>query len=873
MSTAHVLSAPPRRLADAGIDPSTLFEAIVHHARSAVAVWESFPAGARSRLVYLNPTYTALTGYAADELLGTELGLPLGPESPPDLRHRITASLRAGDVHEDRITLLTKEGEPLWVEAVWYRIPTWDQSNAAEPFCVIGTYRDLVELQVEECRAAESLRRREEWAQALVRRGSDLILLTDACGTITWASPNSAEVIGMHPEQLLGTSCLDLVVRDDLGRAADAFAREAGGNPDSTPSLVLRVVHADGSPRWLSVSAVNMLDNEAVASIVISGHDVTEQRRADELLSDETSILKAIARGAALNEVLASVASMVERNLRDSCCSVGVIDGDGVARHRAAPSLAPRLVSLLDASTPDCELGRSVRSGEQVFRAVDADARWGPMGEELAHEGLHACWVWPVVASGSDELLGLLAVFVADDRAPATSELPLLARAQHLAAIAIDRARFEAQLEYQAVHDSLTGLPNRTLLLDRIQQAVTACRRTGQQAAVLFVDVDRFKVINDSLGHAAGDCLLQQVAERFRLALPPGDTIGRFGGDEFVVLGYVDGEDQAVALAELLASSLDRPFDVAGSEVVATCSIGIALADPSRDPEALVRDADAAMYRAKDEGRNRYALFEEHLHRRMVRRLELERDLRCALASDALELHYQPCVRLADGHVTGVEALVRWQRPGRGLVGAAQLVPVAEETGLIVPIGAWVLQEACRQAAAWIDDGFDLTISVNLSARQVADPGLVETVARTLQRTGLAPERLCLEVTESALAGDADNAVVVLGALKLLGVRLAIDDFGTGYATLDYVRRFSMADELKIDKTFVDGLSDLTVPDAAIVSAAIVLANALDFDTVAEGVENPEQLMVLRSLGCQRAQGYLFAKPVPPAEVVSYFTR
>jgi EAL domain-containing protein (putative c-di-GMP-specific phosphodiesterase class I) len=251
----------------------------------------------------------------------------------------------------------------------------------------------------------------------------------------------------------------------------------------------------------------------------------------------------------------------------------------------------------------------------------------------------------------------------------------------------------------------------------------------------------------------------------------------------------------------------------------------------------------------------------------MLSRLQLEHALHQGLARDELRVAYQPIVRLADGRIVGVEALVRWERPGHGLVGAVDFVPVAEETGLIVAMGAWVLRAACEQIVAWDAVVDPLNLSVNLSARQLADPSLVATVERTLAETGLAPSRLCLEVTESALASDADTAVVALAALKELGVRLAIDDFGTGYATLDYVRRFSMADELKIDRSFVAGLSDIHVPDAAIVSASIVLANALGFDTVAEGVESPEQLAVLRRLGCQYAQGYWFSRPVPADEL------
>jgi EAL domain-containing protein (putative c-di-GMP-specific phosphodiesterase class I) len=314
------------------------------------------------------------------------------------------------------------------------------------------------------------------------------------------------------------------------------------------------------------------------------------------------------------------------------------------------------------------------------------------------------------------------------------------------------------------------------------------------------------------------------------------------------------------------------PVEVAGERVRVTASIGVAVTGPDPDdlgPDALVRNADAAMHRAKDAGGARVCLFEEILHDEVVRRYDLEQGLRAALDDGELAVLYQPRVRLADGRLTGVEALLRWDRPGRGRLGADELVPVAEETGVIVPIGAWVLGVACEQAIAWDADPatFGLEVSVNLSARQLGDPDLVAMVAGTLAHTGVAPGRLCLEVTESALAEDTDQALAALTALAGLGVRLAIDDFGTGYATLDYVRRFSMAHELKIDRSFVAGVADLHSADAAIVSAAIVLADALGFDVVAEGVETAEQLTTLRRLGCGSAQGYYFGVPMDPGSI------
>ncbi|HET8630943.1 MAG TPA: EAL domain-containing protein, partial [Thermomicrobiales bacterium] len=428
-----------------------------------------------------------------------------------------------------------------------------------------------------------------------------------------------------------------------------------------------------------------------------------------------------------------------------------------------------------------------------------------------------------------------------------------------------ERRALEAQLAHQANHDALTGLPNRALFLDRLAQALRhARRRPGYRFAVLYLDLDRFKTINDSLGHAAGDALLAAMARRLEGCLRAGDTVARLGGDEFaVLLDDLEGGAVATEVAERLIAASQQPFVLAGHEVYTAASVGVVLGpDAYRQTEEVLRDADTAMYRAKAAGKGRHAVFAPAMHAHALAILQLEHDLRRALAQEEFRLHYQPIVALATGRLRGFEALVRWQHPARGLVSPGAFIPVAEETGLIVPLGWWVLEAACRQARAWQGAYPDapLTMSVNLSARQLTQPDLVERVARALAASGLPGARLRLELTESAIMENAVVAAGVLARLRELGVQLAVDDFGTGYSSLAYLKRFPL-DTLKVDKAFVDGLG--TDPnDTAIVRAIVSLAHTLGLEVTAEGVETAEQIAQLRALGCGLAQGYHFGQPL-----------
>ena len=439
-----------------------------------------------------------------------------------------------------------------------------------------------------------------------------------------------------------------------------------------------------------------------------------------------------------------------------------------------------------------------------------------------------------------------------------------------------ERRRVEEQLEHRALHDPLTELPNRALFRDRLSQATARTERTASSAAVFFIDVDRFKTINDSLGHQVGDEVLVAVGHLLAAAVRPGDTVARLGGDEFAVCCEdVDDEDAALLLADRLQRVLRLPFRIAGRELFVTVSIGIALSPPGRaaDPDALLRQADTALYRAKERGRDRFELFDHAAREAGVDHFELENSLRRALDRNELTVHFQPEIRVEDGAVVGVEALVRWEHPEHGLLPPAAFIPLAEETGLIVPIGAWVLRHACREVVTWntgVAAGRPLLLSVNLSARQLAQPDLVDVVAAALADTGLPPELLCLEITESVLMSDSNATVQTLEELKELGVQLAVDDFGTGYSSLLYLKRFPV-DILKVDRSFVDGLGR-DPEDSTIVAAVVRLAHSLGLQAIAEGVETPEQLAALRPVACDWAQGYHWARPLPARDLTAWLS-
>ena len=431
-----------------------------------------------------------------------------------------------------------------------------------------------------------------------------------------------------------------------------------------------------------------------------------------------------------------------------------------------------------------------------------------------------------------------------------------------------ERKQHEAALEHQASHDSLTGLPNRSLLRDRIEQAIVKAQRDHHLVAVVFVDLDHFKLINDSLGHHVGDRLLLEVADRLMACVRGHDSVARQGGDEFVlVLTELHEDNEILAIVSRLLEIISQPWMDEGQEYGLSCSVGISCyPQDGSDPDALLRCADAAMYKAKESGRSTYHFYTPELNQAISERLELENSLRHALERDEFRVYYQPRIDVASGRIIGAEALIRWDCPGKGIIPPDSFISIAEETGLIIPIGQWILKEACRQNSAWQRAGLPpINVSVNLSPIQFRHTGLVQAVASALAQAGLDPAFLELELTESFVMHDAERINVAMKSLKTLGVDIAVDDFGTGYSSLSYLKRFPV-DRLKVDKSFVRDI-DSDPDDAAIVRAIITLGHALGLKVVAEGVEPLAHLEFLRQHGCDELQGYYFSRPIPALEM------
>jgi len=817
-----------------------------------------------------NPGFERITGYRAADLLGTRGLARLRPRDPAGREVRFERWAEEAVKLPSVLEVLNPEGEHCWIVCSYSMVPALSDG---QPRRLVITSRDITrERELE--RAGETLRKSAAHFRALVQNSSHLVVVLEAGGGISYASPAFRRALGYPDteEEKLARNLFDLVHPDDVQPLRTRFSEHLAGAADAA-ALEFRFLAADGTWRHLEALANNLLDDPAVGGIVFNAHDVTERKRAETLLAGQAHVLDLIARDAPLMEVATALARLVEREADGARCAVLLLDESGEALTVAA---APSLVDVGLHEADGLIVGPAAgASGTAAWRRqpvicgdVATDPLWADKRQVALPRGLRAAWAMPIMAPDGDRALGTVTLYFDTPRQPQTFELQLLDLAVHLADIAVERAEAQAKLAHQAAHDALTGLPNRVFFLDRAAHALDRTRRSRSAVAVMFLDLDRFKCINDSLGHEAGDHLLIELARRLQEVVRPGDTVARFGGDEFIVLceGIAD-EAHALSIAERIGEVVATPFSLAEGEVFVSMSIGIAMASGAgARPDTLVENADAAMYRAKARGGNRCEMFDRAMRSRAKRRLTLHSGLHRAVERGEFQVVYQPIVALGSRRAVGAEALVRWALPGRGLIPPGEFIGMAEETGLIMPIGTHVLREACRRAGQWHaagapgDNGDPFCIKVNLSARQFAHPDLVEVIAGILSETSVDPASVYLEITESVLMEDAESTVSALRDLKGLGVSLAVDDFGTGYSSLTYLKRFPV-DELKVDRSFVAGLL-VDAEDAAIVAAVVNLAHTLGLKAVAEGVESAGQLNHLRELGCDIGQGYYFGRPM-----------
>ncbi|MDY7105228.1 MAG: EAL domain-containing protein [Actinomycetota bacterium] len=725
--------------------------------------------------------------------------------------------------------------------------------------------------------------RGERRLQTILQHLDQTITIIDETGKTIGGTATATSVLGYEPTFWDGRSIFELVHPADAPAVASSFT-ELLGQPGASIDREHRVRHADGTYAIVEGRAVNLLHDPDIAGIVLTTRNVTEQRRIAARLEAQADALGLLASGAGLDLVLDSIVSHIEGQDEGVACAVVYVNAAGTRRVIPGAQVAPEIVAGLEQGVLGASGPAMVDRGRPTSLELD-DPMLEPVRADLAGLGVRRVLVNPLQSSLTGQSYGAIVLFELDD-AHSGHRHEVTSVGATLAAIAVERRRAERQLAHRALHDELTGLANRNLLISHLEHALGRAARRGFRVALLFLDLDRFKVINDSLGHGAGDAVLSQLAERLRGTVRPEDTVARFGGDEFVVLiEHVESERELATITERVLRSVESPFTHNGTELFVTASVGVAVAvDGEIDASSLLQNADAAMYRAKERGRHRAEIYDEEMRALVTRRLKLENALRRAPERDELTVHYQPTVDLATGRVVGAEALVRWRHPTEGLVLPDSFVPIAEDTGLITDIGARVLDQAVRVAASLAASGRRITMAANLSARQLVRPEFVDEVRSVLERYAWSPEELVLEVTETILIDETETLRATLQGLKRLGVQLAIDDFGTGYSSLSYLHKFPF-DIVKIDKTFVSdifaglvtaaepppgtGDGEITVDrgGATIARAVISMAHALDRTVTAEGVEHEGQLSGLRELGCDLAQGFLFARPLPAEDL------
>jgi diguanylate cyclase (GGDEF)-like protein/PAS domain S-box-containing protein len=742
------------------------------------------------------------------------------------------------------------------------------------------TLRERSERERAEREATESKYRR------LVERLPAIVYMAELGETGAWryVSPQIESILGFSPEEWMADPELwEKRIHPQDRERVIAEERTVVATKVTTPPTDYRMIARDGRVVWVLDDA--LLVNDPDGGVYWHGvlYDITDRKRVEMELELRAAQQAAVARigehaleGVELADLMNRAVSAAAEYLKVDFASILELhqEQDAFVMRAGVGWPEDSVGTLTMPAGEESHAGFTLERGSAVtVQDWAAEQRFEkpPLPDRTEPRSGMA-----VIIEGPERPFGVLELQSSTFRAFSSDDVNFAQSLANILADAIERAAAEEEIRRQAVHDPLTRLPNRVLFLDRLAHALAQSRRRRTTVAVLFLDLDHFKLINDSLGHTAGDELLTAVAPRLKETLRPGDTVARFGGDEFgILVEDLNNESDAVVVAEHIGAVFARPFVLNGVEHFVTASIGIAVArDGTERPQSLIRDADAAMYRAKENGRGRYELFDQVMRARAVQRLQLENELRRALGRDELRLHYQPVVSLRTGDIVSCEALVRWQHPGRGLLLPDQFVHVAEDSGMIEALGRWVLEEACRQTVEWQNahpDAAPIGVSVNLAARQIGQRDLPDVVEEVIASTGIQATSLSLEITESALVEESEGPVETLKALRAMGVRLAIDDFGTGYSSLAYLKRFPL-DVLKVDRSFVEGLGTHQ-ETTAIVTAIVAMAGALGIDVIAEGVETALQLSELQRLGCPSAQGFYFTRGLPAGEMSGLIAR
>lgn len=810
---------------------------------------------AQGRIIYASPASTGILGRAPEELAGEEALRFLHPDEQRRAAGELERHYGAPGVqrrHEYRI---------LHSDASW-RLAELSVTNLLhEPdvAAVVVNIRDVTDERAYQDRLARS----EARLASLVGNSWDVVTVHDASGAYIYASPAVERQLGYCPEGLIGADPSQFLHPDDLGSVGAAW-NAAVDDPTTDRMFVYRARHADGTWRWLESIATNRMADPAIAGMVVTSRDVTGDRRREAQQQAVTALSAEALRGGDVGSLFDRACTTAARMLEVPC--VAVVEAVELGMLRVTHRYGPAIVDgPFPVASPAVALGPASMAARQgrsvIWNATEAELAALP---HLERAGLRSAVAVPV--TDGHQTSGALVAYAKRPNALGADDVSFLEATANVLATAAARRRAEQELVRRARYDELTGMPNRLAILERITHALRHLERRPSSVAVLFVDTDDFKLVNDSLGHAAGDRVITAVAERLSTAVRRSDTVARFGGDEFVVLCEDTDAATAEDIAGRLRQALGRPIDLGERQISVTASIGIAVTcDGLVSADDLLAEADTAMYAAKREGKNRAVSFDTRMRRKAREDLEASSALRTALAAEELELHYQPLVDVSRGAVCGWEALLRWHHPVEGMLGPDRFIDYAESSGLILPIGEWVLATAARQARAWRQDGCAGRVAVNVSARQLADTGFLHTVERALDQAGADPSVLTVELTESAVMDDLDRASKALQALRDLGLHVAMDDFGTGHSSLSYLANLPL-DFVKIDRSFV-GHAEADRRGSALLKAITGLCATLGIPAIAEGVETVTQLRELRRLRVPFAQGFLFGRPAPAAEL------